>query len=377
MNLRERLEALNPEPRVRVPSQSDAPMVNNTRFPLDYPLGQSALARYLKWLPPKMRSPLTSDEPIERVAFVDTETTGLSGGVGTHVFMVGLGHIDHIGFCVKQYVLHDLAGERAFLEEVGRALATFRVAITFNGKCFDFPQLKTRFDYHRLQCCLPPEHVDLLHLSRRLWRESLGTCDLATLEREILGITRHLDTPGRLIPSMYFRYLFQGDPKDLEAIALHNQRDVLSLLMLAGTISHTMEIGPLRHDPAHLFSLGRSLIQAGDLDRGLRYLEQALEEGIPPRLEVRARMLLARCYGRHGMHPEAKAHLEAACRSGGPAEIHVELAKALEHVDRDPLRALAIVEEGILRVSRDTTRRDLEKRRERLTRKILRYPLKK
>ena len=39
------------------------------------------------------------------VVFVDTETTGLSGGTGTYVFMVGLGFFEGDRFVVRQFFM--------------------------------------------------------------------------------------------------------------------------------------------------------------------------------------------------------------------------------------------------------------------------------
>ena len=44
---------------------------------------------------------------IRRVLFLDTETTGLSGGAGTVAFEIGVGFIDDRGMVIRQYVRRD------------------------------------------------------------------------------------------------------------------------------------------------------------------------------------------------------------------------------------------------------------------------------
>ncbi|MCK9907287.1 ribonuclease H-like domain-containing protein, partial [Frankia sp. Cpl3] len=70
--------------------------------------------------------------------------------------------------------------------------------VTYNGKAFDWPQVKTR---HTLLRDSVPElpifgHFDLLHGARRLWKDELESCRLANIEREKLGSFRQDDVPG-------------------------------------------------------------------------------------------------------------------------------------------------------------------------------------
>ena len=50
----------------------------------------------------------------------------------------------------------------------------------------------------------------------------------------MLGQPRHDDTPGWLIPQLYFDYLRDGDARRLRGVFEHNQRDILALAALAG-----------------------------------------------------------------------------------------------------------------------------------------------
>ncbi len=51
----------------------------------------------------------------DSLVFLDTETTGLSGGTGTYVFLVGIGFQSKEGFIVQQFFLQDPGEESAFL----------------------------------------------------------------------------------------------------------------------------------------------------------------------------------------------------------------------------------------------------------------------
>ena len=53
---------------------------------------------------------------LEDIVFLDTETTGLAGGAGTLIFLVGLGRFRKGKFQLRQYFLRDPAEEAGMLE---------------------------------------------------------------------------------------------------------------------------------------------------------------------------------------------------------------------------------------------------------------------
>ena len=82
--------------------------------------------------------------PSSGTVFLDTETTGLAGGTGTYVFLVGLATWTTARtVTVTQYFLGDLGAEAAFLHAVREAVTAARELVTFNGRTFDLPLLET------------------------------------------------------------------------------------------------------------------------------------------------------------------------------------------------------------------------------------------
>ena len=77
-----------------------------------------------------------------------------------------------------------------------------------------------------------PEHLDLLHLTRALFRQRLESCTLHTVEERLLGFEREDDLPSALVPEAYFAYLRRGRSPLLEAALRHNRQDVISLYHL-------------------------------------------------------------------------------------------------------------------------------------------------
>src|SRR5260370_14692763 len=100
----------------------------------------------------RMRKALANPE---KWLFLDTETTGLSGGTGTYAFLVGLAWWDAGGVQVEQLVLRDFAEEHSILHEVAARLAEGAVVGKCNGKTFDWPLMETRLPMSRANP-LPP-----------------------------------------------------------------------------------------------------------------------------------------------------------------------------------------------------------------------------
>ncbi|MET3575175.1 ribonuclease H-like domain-containing protein [Bhargavaea ullalensis] len=167
-----------------------------------------------------------------KLLFFDTETTGLKG-TGSLIFMAGLLSVKEGVFVLDQYVLAGPAHETAFLFETGLWKPGFTV-VTYNGKSFDWPQLKTRWTMNRehLPKLGDPDHIDLLQGTRRVWKGGLKSFALKSIEEEILGFHREDDIPGFLAPIIYTDAVKSGSPDLLLGVLRHNEWDLLSLVTL-------------------------------------------------------------------------------------------------------------------------------------------------
>lgn len=139
-------------------------------------------------------SPVNSERPSSRgFVLFDTETTGLGGGVGNTIFLLGYASVSRKGVTLKQHILPDPGGEialyKSFLESID-----YTTMVTYNGKAFDWPQLQTRHTLIREHLPkLPPfGHFDLYHASRRLWKHKLERTKLSIVEREVLGVKERM-----------------------------------------------------------------------------------------------------------------------------------------------------------------------------------------
>ncbi|MET4559993.1 uncharacterized protein YprB with RNaseH-like and TPR domain [Lysinibacillus parviboronicapiens] len=204
-------------------------------YPFTYQHGhyqlQSFFDALVKWQSAEFEHPYAL-EMDEKVLFFDTETTGLKG-VGTQIFLLGFLEVTDEDFVLTQYVLADPGHEVALLFE-SKLWQKTATMITYNGKSFDWPQLETRWTLNQKQ--LPKlrtqRHIDLLHSSKRLWKNDMERMKLKSVEEEKLGFTRVGDIPGFLAPIIYLDAVKSGVPDALMKVLLHNEWDLLSLITL-------------------------------------------------------------------------------------------------------------------------------------------------
>jgi uncharacterized protein len=227
--------------------------------------------------------------------FLDTETTGLAGGTGTYAFLVGLAWWDEGGFVVEQHFMRDHSEEPSLLLAIAERFAGERVLVTFNGKSFDWPLLKTRFQISRAAAIpVPVAHLDLLHPARQLWRLRLKSVALAQLEQHVLQFDRGRDIPSETIPQRYFNFLRGGPPEPIAEVFQHNQMDLCGLALLALRI-HAILADPEQSvcGAGELFGLSRLLQKRGDDLLAGRIYGRALVGGLPKAAEQIAQRELA------------------------------------------------------------------------------------
>jgi uncharacterized protein YprB with RNaseH-like and TPR domain len=309
--------------------------------------------------------------PPHEWAFLDTETTGLAGGTGTCAFLVGVGRITPEGFRVRQFFMRDYGEEASSLDALTRFLEPFRVLITYNGRSFDQPLLETRYRMNRAR---PPferfVHFDLLYGARRLWKLRFDSCRLVDLENRILGVERHGDAPGALIPYLYFEYLRTQEIARLVPVFHHNATDILTLACLTAIVPlafHDPSNAPARHG-AEMAALARWLREAGDLDQARTLFRRAINAKLRDDLLFRTMWDLAALERK--LECDAAA-LEiwndlAACKNPFRVKAHEELAKYFEHTAKDYVRALASTRAAL--VFDDSA--ELRKREQRLMRRM-------
>ena len=293
---------------------------------------------------------LSACDPREAV-FMDTETTGLAGGAGTVAFLVGMGYYVDGVFRVDQCFLRDYDDEPALLEWIAGLLSRFKTVVSFNGKSFDLPLLRTRFVQHRMPCRFDAlAHLDLVHAARRFWKRRLSDCSLGNLEREVLGVRRHGDVPSHLIPERWLEYLHSRDARPLEGVFYHHRVDILSMVTLLGALSsHLDRAEGCEFDHAEdQLSLIRLHFREKRYDQVLSAGAEWLRRDAPPPLRRECLEMLCLAGKRRGHWEETEGFLEQ-WHGEFPADAAgaAELAKHLEHRARNLMRAEQVCRETL------------------------------
>jgi len=285
-----------------------------------------------------------------RVAWLDTETTGLAGGTGTYVFLIGIATVDEGDFILTQYFLRHLSAEAEMLEALRDYLRTFDGLVTFNGARFDLPLLQTRFLLSRIRHDFADAtHLDMMSLARRLWHRRLGGYSMGLLEQRVLRVERFLDVPGWMIPSLYVQYLGCGDLDLLEPVFAHNASDLLSLLSLHGLTGEMVTRPGEVNLPVDWSGLGRLLDARGDRDAAAECYRSALEDEADVGARRRTVTALARYHRRrHEAQPLlALWHAEAERGILPRWQVLERLAMIWEWELRGAPAALAYVEQAL------------------------------
>jgi hypothetical protein len=291
-----------------------------------------------------------------RALFLDTETTGLAGGTGTVPFLLGLSWFDAEAgvFVVEQVLLRRLGEEAPILALLTERLTAASMIVTYNGKAFDMPLLRTRYVMNRMQAPAEPPHLDLVHLARRVHRTRLKSRTLVAIEAEILGRERVGDVAGGDIVATYMHFLRTGDDEALLGVVEHNEADVLAMVALVGLYGEPLGRREDGDDPAAAFGatagldgsdlagVARTLRQAGALDRAAELAEAAVARGGGP-VARRARGDIAKA---RGDKARALADYEAIAAEVDDASVRLELCKLYEHHVRSFAAALSLALQG-------------------------------
>lgn len=302
---------------------------------------------------------------VERLLFIDTETTGLGQGVGNVPFMIGIGYMEADRFTVEQMLIRHPGEEASMLAYLQTKIAERPVLISYNGKSFDWPIVRNRFILNRIPLPAEPEgHLDFLYPSRSLWKRTLPSVRLGQVETSRLGVFRSDDVPGSMAPVLYFKYLAERNPEVLSGVFRHNEWDVLTL---AGLAIHLARLLGYESDGDDVQAFGREewfrygkwLEKCGIYDAAMVTMEALAHdltehdtEAEPERAELDSCVLpLAQYFKKYGRYEEALALWNLYIRRMGrertaALEPFIELSMYYEHKDKQLELALQYAREA-------------------------------
>jgi uncharacterized protein YprB with RNaseH-like and TPR domain len=333
-------------------------------------------------LPPSAITTLfngVDDAPLalDRLLFIDTETTGLAGGAGTYAFLVGAGYFEPIKpagrcngkgcaasatqyrFVVQQFLMEDFCDEPPALEALADLMNRFDALVTFNGRTFDVPVLRSRFIVNGMRPpLLDAPNLDLMTPSQRFWREAAGAGSLQTMERYVLGFEREDDIDSAWIPQIFFDYARGRYRHRMSGVLKHNAQDIHSMALLLPCLLNfyeRQELPPVNAtapasctESSSWVGVARCHQAQGRHDDAAPMLQQALERAGDQQEEERSARMLALVYRRQKKHEAAHElwqFLWSLQTERAPAYA-IEVAKHLEHRQKAFAEALELLDQA-------------------------------
>ncbi|KKB38370.1 ribonuclease H-like domain-containing protein [Bacillus thermotolerans] len=357
-------------------------LIREVRYPLSYKHGrhqfeevEQAVHKWNEW---EGQHPLSAKGlSASELFFFDTETTGLGGGTGNVIFLLGYARIQGEEVVLRQHFLPGPGNETAlyasFLERVD-----YKTLVTYNGKSFDWPQVKTRHTLVRDHVPKLPEfgHFDLYHASRRLWKRSMERVKLVNVEKEKLDIKRSEDVPGYLAPIIYFDFIERKHPEGILKVMQHNEWDILTLMTLYTHLSFRVLEEEAEASSAEKLEVAKWFEAIGEKNHSVKAYSK-LAHAEERAVHTTARHALAFHLKREKEWERAIELWKEVCEKGTRSErveAHVELSKYYEHQEKKYTESLHHADKAhfLYDGNSRTRKEDLEKRRARLKKKMSR-----
>ena len=262
------------------------------------------------------------------------------------IFILGHASVKGENIVLKQHILSQPGSEvplyKSFLESID-----YTNMVTYNGKAFDWPQVKTRHTLIREHVSKLPAfgHFDLYHGARRMWKHRLDRIKLAIVEKEILDFERKDDIPGFLAPMIFFDFIERKNPEGMLGILHHNELDILSLITLYTHLSFQLLGLDENQTGKETFEVGRWFSYIGEKEAAEKVFS-ALAQGVEAE-SIKAKHQLAFGLKKNKEWQKAAEVWTEVVQQGNNSmqlEACVELAKIYEHRIKDIKKAIKFTE---------------------------------
>ncbi|MEH7236524.1 ribonuclease H-like domain-containing protein [Bacillus sp. JJ1562] len=331
-------------------------MVRKVEYPLDYQHGLYSFSKLNDiiemWNSSPIKHPLSAKgHQLSDLFFFDTETTGLGGGVGNTIFILGHARVHEDKVVLTQHFLPNPGAEVALYQSFLSSV-DYTTLVTYNGKSFDWPQVKTRHTLIRDALPKLPDfgHFDLYHAARRLWKNKLDSVRLSNVEKEILDINREGDVPGYLAPILYFDFVENQMPDGIFGVMRHNEIDILSLLTLYIHLSGALILNEKNKYTSDKYEVARWLEVLGETRKAKELYEQVVD--VDSEKETKAKLALAFLSKKEKKLEEAMRLFMEVHEYGDDHDAvvaSIELSKYYEHRSKDYEAAWDFANSGYLR----------------------------
>ncbi len=176
--------------------------------------------------------PLERIAPLDKILFVDIETTGFTAK-SSSLYLIGAAFYRDSRWQIRQWFCENPTEEASMLDSFFSFAAGYTHLIHFNGNNFDLPYLLQKCEQHKL-----PHNFDSfegIDLYRRIspYKAFLHVpnCKQKTLEK-LLGINREDRFQGGELIEIYRNYVTSPTEDARFLLLLHNSDDIRGMLQI-------------------------------------------------------------------------------------------------------------------------------------------------
>ena len=176
--------------------------------------------------------PLERIAPLEKLLFIDIETTGFTAK-SSYLYLIGTAFHDSGRWHIRQCFAQSYDDEKALLNDFFSFAADYTHLIHFNGNNFDLPYLLQKCEMHKLSYNFDSyEGIDIYkRISPYKFFLHTPNCKQKTLE-DLLDINREDTYNGGELIGLYHEYVKQPNEDAYNLLLLHNSDDMKGMLQI-------------------------------------------------------------------------------------------------------------------------------------------------
>lgn len=180
----------------------------------------------------EIKYPLEKIAPLDKILFVDIETTGFTARSSV-LYLIGTAFYEDGCWCIQQWFAAKPEEEKEILVAFFEFAKEYTHLIHFNGNNFDLPYLLQKASHYGLPYSL--DNFSGIDLYRRTspykYFLHLPNCKQKTIEL-FLGIEREDTFNGGELISVYQTYVATPNDLSLKTLLLHNADDMKGMLQI-------------------------------------------------------------------------------------------------------------------------------------------------
>ena len=191
-----------------------------------------------KWENFKMQYPLERIAPLEKILFLDIETTGFTAK-NSYLYLIGAAYYTNGCWYIKQWFADCYDDEKWLLISFFSFAANYTHLIHFNGNNFDLPYLLQKAAQYGLEYNFESfEGIDLYRrISPYKFFLNIPNCKQKTME-SFLDIERKDRFDGGELITVYHNYVKQSTKYNNNELLLHNYEDMKGMLQLTSMLAY-------------------------------------------------------------------------------------------------------------------------------------------